>query len=261
VVAVPTDLLHARTAAAGDDRPTIVFLHGARLTGGSWRPQIVALEREYRCLAPDLPGHGRASAAVFTLDGAADAVIDLIDREAGGHAILVGLSLGGYVAMTVAARAPERVLALAISGATAEPTGPRALAYLGLAGIFTLVPERVLDRANRWFFGRRYPASITDAVLAEGFSFAAAAIAVRALVGERFRPRLAAYPGPTLILNGEWDLFFRPTERSFAEVAARARRVTIPRAAHLANLEQPELFTAAVRRFAAAVVRERAAVG
>jgi pimeloyl-ACP methyl ester carboxylesterase len=177
-------------------------------------------------------------------------VIDLIAREAtGGRAILVGLSLGGYVAMTVAARAPERVIGLVVSGATAEPTGLRAVAYHALAGVFRYVPTRVLDRTNRWFFGRRYPASIVEGILAEGFSFAAGAVAVRALVGQRFKPRLAAWPGPTLLLNGEWDLFFRPTERGFADVAADARRIVVRRATHLANLDQPEAFTTAIRRF------------
>jgi pimeloyl-ACP methyl ester carboxylesterase len=242
-----------------DERPTIVFLHGARLTGASWRPQVAALSKEFHVLAPDLPGHGRAASQPFTIDTAAEAVTDLIASEAtDGRAILVGLSLGGYVAMTVAARAPERVIALVVSGATAEPTGARALAYVALAGVFRYVPERVLDRANRWFFGRRFPASIGDAILAEGFSFAAGAIAVRALVGQRFKPRLAAWPGPTLLLNGEWDLFFRPTERGFADVAANAQRRLIRRATHLVNLDQPEAFTAAVRRFAeAALERER----
>jgi pimeloyl-ACP methyl ester carboxylesterase len=238
-----------------DDRPTIVFLHGARLTGASWRPQVAALREDFRVLTPDLPGHGRAASQPFTMDGAADAVIDVIAREAtGGRAILVGLSLGGYVAMTVAARAPERVIGLVVSGATAEPTGGRALAYFALAGVFRYVPERVLNRANRWFFGRRFPASIGDEILAEGFSFAAGAIAVRALVGQRFKPRLAAWPGPTLLLNGEWDLFFRPTERGFADVAANAERRLIPGATHLANLDRPEAFTAAVRRFAERVI-------
>ena len=242
-----------------DERPTIVFLHGARLTGASWRPQLAALGDEFRVLAPDLPGHGRAASVPFTIDAAADAVVELIAREAGGgRAILVGLSLGGYVAMTVAARAPERVIGLVVSGATAEPTGARALAYVALAGVFRYVPERVLYRANRWFFGRRYPASIGEGILAEGFSFAAGAIAVRALVGQRFKPRLAAWPGPTLLLNGEWDLFFRPTERGFADAAANAERRLIRRASHLANLDQPAAFTEAVRRFAeAAIEHER----
>jgi pimeloyl-ACP methyl ester carboxylesterase len=234
-----------------DRRPTIIFLHGTRLTGASWATQVAGLGEEFRCLAPDLPGHGSAAADAFTVEGAARSIAALIERETGGgRAILVGLSLGGYVAMAVAATWPDRVAGLVISGATAEPVGIRSLAYRGLATIFWVIPEPVLDRINRWFFGWRFPPEVGDPILADGFSFRGGAVAVRSLVGERFQPRLAAYPGPSLLLNGEYDLFFRPTERSFAAVAADPRRLVIRKATHLTNLDQPAAFSAAVRRFA-----------
>ncbi len=243
-----------RGAPEADRRSTIVFLHGTRLTGASWATQVAALGGEFRCLAPDLPGHGSAAAEAFTVDGAARSVAGLIERETGGgRAILVGLSLGGYVAMAVAAGWPDRVAGLVISGATAEPVGIRSLAYRGLATIFRVVPEPVLDRVNRWFFGWRFPPEVADPILADGFSFRGGAVAVRSLVGERFQPRLAGYPGPSLLLNGEYDLFFRRSERAFADVAADPRRVLIRRATHLTNLDQPERFTAAIRRFAGAI--------
>jgi pimeloyl-ACP methyl ester carboxylesterase len=240
----------------GDLRPTIVFLHGTRLTGAQWATQVNALSDAYHCLTPDLPGHGTAAEETFTVDGAASRIAGLIEREAhDGRAILVGLSLGGYVAMAVAATWPDRVAALAISGATAEPVPPRSLAYRGLASIFSTIPERTLDAGNRWFFGWRYPPAIHEPIIADGFFFAGGAVAVRSLIGERFKPRLAAYPGPSLLLNGEFDLFFRPTERSFAAVAVNSRRVLIRGATHLANLDRPEAFTAAIRRFANSVER------
>src|SRR3954470_9081858 len=234
-----------------DHRPTIVFLHGTRLTGASWAAQVEDLDDEFHCLAPDLPGHGTAETVAFTVPAAAERVANLIASEAhGGRALLVGLSLGGYVATAVAAGWPDRVAGLAISGTTAEPVGPRSIAYRALAAVFTIVPERYLDAVNSWFFDWRYPPRIAEPILRDGFSFAGGAVAVRALVGERFRPRLPAYPGPSLLINGEFDLFFRPTERSFARVAANPRRVLIRRATHLTNLDQPDAFTAAIRRFA-----------
>lgn len=234
-----------------DERPTIVFLHGTRLTGASWATQVVALGAEFHCLTPDLAGHGDAEDVPFTVDGAAARVAGLIEREGHGRrAVLVGLSLGGYVAMAVAASRPDLVAGLAISGATAEPVGLRALAFRGLATTFRVVPERVLERLNRWFFDWRFPPAVAGPILAAGFSFAGGAVAVRSLVGRRFRPLLAAYPGPSLLINGELDLFFRPTERSFADVATDARRILIRRATHLANLDQPDRFSAAIRTFA-----------
>lgn len=240
---------------AADTRPTIVFLHGTRLTGAQWASQVAALSDAYHCLAVDLPGHGQEQGVSFTLEGAADRIADLINQEAhGGRAIVVGLSLGGYVAMAVAARWPERVAGLVISGATAEPVGSRAIFYRGLAAIYSRTPDDILDAVNRRFFRWRFPPEIAGPILADGFFFAGGAVAVRSLIGERFRPRLAAYPGPSLLLNGEYDLFFRPTERSFADVAANSRRSLIRGARHHTNLDQPEAFTIAIRRFAAAVM-------
>jgi len=240
--------------APRDDRPAIVFLHGTRLTGAQWASQIATLGDEFRCFAPDLPGHGSAAGTRFTIAGAAESVVRTIDDQAGGHAVVVGLSLGGYVAMEVAARWPDKVAGLVLAGATAEPVGLRSLAYLGLAAIFGSVDEAFLDRVNRWLFRVRFPPAIADPILAAGFEFPGGAIAVRSLVGERFRPRLAGYPGRTLLVNGEFDLLFRLSGRSFQDAAADARRVTLPGATHLSNLDRPELFSFAVRRFVREVV-------
>jgi pimeloyl-ACP methyl ester carboxylesterase len=246
----------------GADRPTIVFLHGTRLTGAQWAVQVSKLGDEFDCRALDLPGHGVAAAIPFTVDGAAELVARTIEREAhGGRAILVGLSLGGFVAMVVAARWPERVSGLVVSGASGDPVGLRSVGYRALGAIFRLVPVRVLDATNRWYFARRYPAVAAEPILAGGFWFRGGAVAVRSLVGQRFRERLARYPGPVLIVNGQFDLFFRPTERAFAESAANARRVIIRRATHLTNLDQPEAFTATVRRFAREVTASADARG
>jgi pimeloyl-ACP methyl ester carboxylesterase len=239
---------------AADERPVLVLLHGTRLTGAQWATQIAALGGEFRCIAPDLPGHGTAADTPFTLAGAADSVARTIDDDAGGRAFLVGLSLGGYVAMEVAARWPNRVAGLVLAGATAEPLGIRAAGYRALAAIFESVDEGFLDRVNRWFFRFRFPAAIAEPIIAGGFHFRGGAVAVRALVGEPFRPRLARYPGRTLLINGEFDLFFRLFVRSFQDAAVDARRVVLPWATHLSNLDRPELFAAAVRRFVREVV-------
>jgi pimeloyl-ACP methyl ester carboxylesterase len=192
----------------------------------------------------------------FTLASAAEGIAGVIEREtADGRAVVVGLSLGAYVAMEVAARWPDRVAGLVLAGATADPRGPRSLLFRALAGLYGRAPERWLVRAETWTFGRRYPAAVSDPILREGFSHRAGSAAVRALVGEAFRPRLARYPGPTLIVNGQRDLLFRIGARSFAAVAASPRRVVIQGAGHRSNLDRPGAFAAAVRAFARDVSR------
>ena len=247
-------------AAAGSivvgppDAPAIVFVHGTRLTGSLWAAQQAALGGEFRTIAPDLPAHGARADEPFTLDGAAEAVAAAIRAEApGGRATVVGLSLGGYVAMTLAAREPGLVSGLVISGASAEPVGPLTLPFGVFATIMDGVADERLDRLNAWFFRWRYPPAIAEPIVAGGFWSHGGAEAVRSLVGQRFIPRLAAYPGPSLIVNGEFDVVFRPGARAFAAAARDGRRVRLGGASHLANLDRPAAFSEAVRRFARSV--------
>jgi pimeloyl-ACP methyl ester carboxylesterase len=110
--------------------PPIVFIHGAMMGRSVWHPQIQALADRYRCITVDQPGHGTLKDSRFTLDVAVENVLRAIDREADGRAVVVGLSLGGYVAMTLAGRHPEKVRGLVIAGSTREPKGVSRLAFL-----------------------------------------------------------------------------------------------------------------------------------
>jgi pimeloyl-ACP methyl ester carboxylesterase len=238
------------TLVAGPpDGPAIVFVHGTRLTGAMWTPQIAALSDEFRTVALDLPGHGRRATEPFTIDSAADALASDIREHAGGRAVVVGLSLGGYVAMALASREPALVRALVLSGATAEPIGVRMVPYLALASVMGRVSDERLQRVNARYFRRRYPAALAEPIVAGRFWSRGGADALRAISGERFIPRLAAYPGRTLIINGERDLPFRVFAPSFAAAAADVHRVRLAGARHLTNLDEPAAFNAAIRRF------------
>jgi pimeloyl-ACP methyl ester carboxylesterase len=233
------------------DAPSIVFIHGTRMTGSMWAAQQAALSGEFETIAIDLPAHGARADETFTLEGAAEVVAAAIRHHAtGGRAVVVGLSLGGYVAMALAAREPGLVRGLVLSGATAEPVGPRSLLYLALAGVMDGVEDERFDQVNAWFFRTRYPPEIAEPIIAGGFWSNGGAQALRALVGERFIPRLAAYPGPSLIINGELDVLFRLSAPAFAAAAVDARRVRLAGALHLTNLDRPAAFSEAVRRFA-----------
>lgn len=227
----------------------IVFVHGTRLSRSMWRPQMDELRGTYRVIALDLPGHGALADRPFTVAAATDQVARVIEAAAGGRAVVVGLSLGGYVAMDLAARRPELVLGLVLSGATAEPVGRLATPFRALAWVMETFDGPVLEAANRWFFRTRFAPAIADPIVAGGFWSAGGAQALRAIVGERFAPRLAAYPGPTLIVNGDLDPLFRLTVKRFAGPANERRRVRLRGATHLANLDRPRAFSLAIRRF------------
>jgi pimeloyl-ACP methyl ester carboxylesterase len=237
-------------AAGPAEAPVIVFVHGTRMSRSYWTPQIEALSDEFRIIAVDLPGHGVRGHEAFTLDGAVAGIATVIEDQARGRAIVVGLSLGGYVAMGLAADRPELVRGLVVSGATIEPAGRLRRAVLALALAFDLGQMRWVDPISARYYRIRYPAAIAEPVIAGGFWSAGGAIALRALAGERFKPRLAAYPGPVLLINGSQDLVMRPGARGFAAVAKDVRRVRIRGASHLANLDRPAAFNEAVRRFA-----------
>lgn len=233
-------------------RPSLVFVHGTRLTSAIWAAQRERLGDRYRIVTPDLPGHGSRADEPFSLSGAAEAVEAVLAEElaaTGQAAVVIGLSLGGYVAMDLAGRRPDLVRALVIAGASAEPTGLLSLAMRGLAAFFRRVDPDLQARATAWYLRRRYPLEIAEPIIEAGFWSAGGADALTSLRAERFAARLAAYPGPTLILVGAWDPFFRLGARTFATAAVDARRVRLPRASHLANLDQPAAFSAAVARF------------
>ena len=90
--------------------PAIVFLHGGGQSGQSWQPLFKRM-REYRCLAPDLPDHGKSvDEAPFDMARAADAVADIIRPLVGGGRVhLVGHSLGAQVATQLLATEPELI--------------------------------------------------------------------------------------------------------------------------------------------------------
>ncbi len=231
------------------DAPAIVFVHGTRLSRSMWHGQVRGLQDEFRVLALDLPGHGVLAHEPFTVRGAADRVGRVIEDAAGGHAVVVGLSLGGYVGMDLAARRPELVRGLVLSGATAEPIGLRSRPYRALAWAMERWDGPRLDAVNRWFFTRRFGPTVGGAISEGGFWSAGGAVALRSLIGERFADRLAAYPGPVLLINGAWDLPFRLFAPAFARRARDVRRVRLGRATHLANLDRPAAFNTAIRRF------------
>jgi len=237
------------------DAPAIVFVHGTRLTRSAWAAQLAPLSDTYRVVALDLPGHGVLADQDFTLAAAREALQRVISEAAGGRAVVVGLSLGGYVAMELAARWPDGVRGLVLSGATQEPVGLWATPYRALAWVMERFDGPGLDALNSWFFRTRFPPAIAEPILAHGFYSTGGAAALRAIVGERFTPRLAAYDGPILILNGDLDVLFRLGARRFARAGRDVRRVRLGGATHLANLDRPEAFNEAVRRFMSSLER------
>jgi pimeloyl-ACP methyl ester carboxylesterase len=239
----------AREALGPEGAPVIVFVHGTRVTKSSWRAVTSRLGDCYRCVSVDLPGHGAMADRPFNLEAAVDVVDAALDAEGADRAVVVGLSLGGYVAMAAAARRPERVRGLVLAGSTAEPSGPAAAAFRLFAWALGVAPQRPFDALNTWFFRHRYPPEIAEPIVEAGYWTRGGSAAVATLPQSRFRDRLLAYGGPILVINGDLDFVFRLGERSFLRGVPNVSRRYLRWTTHLSPLDRPDEFAAAVRRF------------
>jgi pimeloyl-ACP methyl ester carboxylesterase len=247
------------TAVGPAGAPAIVFIHGTRVTRGAWWPQLRRLRDEFRCVALDLPGHGAAADIPFTVESAADRVAAIVAEAAHGRAVLVGLSLGGYVAMETAARHPGRVHGLVLAGCSVDPVGPVTIPFRILAWLLETIPETLSGRINAWWFTTRFKPAIAEPIVERGFWPAGGAVAVRSLIGRRFRDRLATFSGPVLFINGALDPVFRPRGAWFAAGTRSGSVELLARATHLSNLDAPGPFADAVRRFALEAYRGQTA--
>jgi pimeloyl-ACP methyl ester carboxylesterase len=245
------------TATGPPDAPGIVFLHGTRLTRAQWQAQVRLLSTRYRCVAIDLPGHGVLADDPFTLEGAIDVVRRAVEAEvASGRAVLVGLSLGGYVAIDAAEACPSHVAGLVLAGCSADALGPMALPHRLFRAVLVRTPHRAQQAVNAGFFRLRYPRRIADPIVGGGFWAAGGAAALTAVIGRRYLDRLARLWTPVLVVNGALDPVFGPQGEYWAASCRRGRHARIPRAMHLSNLDRPVTFARLVAAFTDEATRE-----
>ncbi|WP_253738688.1 alpha/beta fold hydrolase [Halohasta salina] len=238
-----------------DDAPSVVFVHGAVFTRSMWAPQRDALASDRRIIAPDLPGHGSRAAQSFEFERAVDLVESVIKDYATEECLLVGLSLGGYVATEYANRHPDRIDGLVLSGSSANPVDGMELLTRAAGGIARLatrsdrIERFVEDRAAKWVRERPLSTAQATEITEAGFYPRTFGTAGPQLAGRDFRDALAAYPGPTLILNGERDYVMRRGEDEHAAAAPQGSIEVIDDAGHVCTLHRPTAYTDALREF------------
>ncbi|GAA4558573.1 alpha/beta fold hydrolase [Planotetraspora kaengkrachanensis] len=212
----------------------IVFIHGIRVSGTMWDP--VRSHLTGPSAAPDLPGHGSRRGMPYDMDAACAVVAECI-RGLGGRALVVGFSLGGYVAIATAARHPGLVAGLVAMGCTARPTGRRATNYR-LAGRLAARAPSLAGRLSVYGFRRTLPGPTAEAFSAGGLACEVIPSVVESVTAEDPVASLAAYPGRVWLVNGSRDPF-RADELEFLRACAHGSLTWLPARNHLSVLADP----------------------
>jgi 3-oxoadipate enol-lactonase len=237
----------------------LVLIHGYPLDHSMWFGVIAALGGGVRVLAPDLRGFGKSGPPEGepSISAMAEDIVELLDREGIGRAVIGGMSMGGYVALAVAEMASEKVAGLALVNSQSfadsdeardarremikkvRAEGPLAAAHAAIPKMFTPA------RANNPDF-QRFVLHGAEAAGVEGICWALEAMAQRP-----DRSRIISEAAfPVLILHSNEDRFI-PLEkaRTMSELNPKTHFVSIKGAGHAAAMENPDEVAGLLRRF------------
>lgn len=250
-----------REAGPGDGE-LVVLLHGLGGSRIAWEPQLTSLAAAgYLAAAWDMPGYGASTPPrEWTFDALAAAAASWIERFGSGAAHVVGLSMGGMVALHLALAEPALIRSLALCD-----TSPA----FGLDG--TTTAAAWVEARLAPILGGATPASIAAGVIGSIMAPAAVAVdeataamaridprafegAVRCLPSHDVCDRLTEIVAPTLVVVGELDRETPPSyARRLADGITDSRYVEIAGAGHISNLERPAPFNAALLDFLVSV--------
>jgi pimeloyl-ACP methyl ester carboxylesterase len=217
-------------------------------------PGLLCSPRLYMGQLPELWRFGAVTIADHTRDDSLGAIVERLLAQLPPRFALIGLSMGGYVALEVMRRAPERVAKLALLDTSARPelaeqTAQRhAQIEMARSGRFAEVPDLLFPKFVA--AERRGDRGLHALVRTMADETGAAAFVRQqtAIMGRPdSRPTLPSIRCPTLVLVGERDEL-TPPERA-AEIAAgvpNARLVAVPECGHLSTLERPDAVTRAL---------------
>jgi len=246
--------------AAGDPgTPPLIFLHGIGGAARAWRGQLDAFSDRYRPIAWDMPGYGgSAPLSNVSIAALADALGDFLQQTGVATPILVGHSIGGMIVQQLLARKPDIARAVVLaqtSPAFGKPDGEWQKSFIAAR----LGP---LDRGETMV-------SLAPSLVGElvgddpdvrGMDIARDCMAgvpettyratMLALIGFDLRSALKDIAVPTLLLSGSKDNNApAPMMAKMASLIASATYVELEGAGHLANLERPDAFNAALDQF------------
>jgi len=242
------------------DGPAVVLLHGFLCDSRAWAPQLRDLSKGFQVVAWDAAGAGASDdpPETFTITDWAEDLVRLLDALAIERAHVVGLSWGGLVAQAFFDRYPSRVKSLVLSDTYAGWKGslPADAVEKRLARCLSESELAPAELVERWVPMEFFTEAVSDEVMSamaaivSDFHPIGFRLMARSLAENDTTALLPTIRVSTLLLWGEGD------QRSPINVAERFRDAIpnaelriIPGAGHVSNMEQPDAFTAHVRRF------------
>lgn len=256
IVDCPGGRLSYREAGPGT-APVLLLMHGVGGNARSFRPQLEGMSERFRVIAWDAPGYGESALREPSLNGYAQAVMELLDALSVQSAHMLGHSMGGVVAQGAAALAPDRVSRLVLSstftGYHQAEGSPLAGSWQArLRDIQALSPEEFGQARARSMLAE----TASEAVRAEAASIAAEVrhdglkAASELLHVADTRRMAGALAIPVLVITGERDKIVAPAlSAEMAALIPGVRRVEIPGVGHAAYLEDPAAYTASLNAF------------
>ncbi len=239
--------------------PAVVLLHAGIADRRMWDPQWVEWPADLSVTRLDLREFGRSERADGSFSHAGD-VLAMLDALSIARAVLVGASLGGLVALDLAASHPERVVGLVLADPALPGRSWSAVLQAHFAAEEAAFATGDLGHATElnvdfWLPAASEPvrAAIRDQQRA-AFELQAEGGGDESLLTRELLPRLSSLDTPTLVLVGESDhADFHTIADLLATELPSARRETVRQAGHLPSLEQPAAFDAIVRPFVGSI--------
>jgi pimeloyl-ACP methyl ester carboxylesterase len=255
-VTVEGRALHYRDVGTG--KP-LLLLHGFPLTGGSFWPQLDAPPPGHRLIVPDHRGMGQSAPGegALTMEAIASDALGLLDALKLPTAIVGGVSMGGYAAMAMLRLNASRVSGLVLidtqctaddeAGQARREATAKDVEANGMSGLAQAMVPKLLSAAAPAELRQRVEAMMRS-VDPKGAAAASRGMALRTDSKEL----LSRFAGPALVVVGDADVI-TPTAKAkeIAGLMSQARLVELKDAGHLANLEQPLAFNAALSEFLA----------
>jgi 3-oxoadipate enol-lactonase len=225
----------------------VVLIHSLGATLQMWEPQVEPLAERFRLIRFDLRGHGGTNAEPgdWTVGDLADDVADLLEGVGAERAHLVGISLGGAVAMTAALRYPERVDRLVLMG-TAPKLGTIESWHERAVAVKAEGCEPLAEATMRRWFSPRFRDERPEVVAAVRERFAACdpegyASCCEALAKFDLRGRLGGIEAETLVVHGtEDEVVSADDAEGMAEAIGGAGLMAVEGAKHLVSVERAD---------------------